>query len=701
MPTIRFLAISTSALALAGCAATTPPPPPLAAIPAETMAAAETPPPVSPFPKARYQPWGVDLSGFDEAARPGNDFWAFVNGGWDKRTQIDPSRTFAGIDSVLNDQLDKDVRTIIEDMARDSAAAGIKGRQIGDFYASWMDEPRIEALGTRPLEPYLATIAAASSSADLSRLFATPGFSGPVGFGIFPDLKNSDRNALYAGQGGLGLPGRDYYLLEGEKYDSYRTAYRAYIERILTLAGIGEAEARATRILALETRLAKSHWTPEQQRDPVKTYNPKSRVQLRAFAPQFDWDSMLAVLKLPSAGTVVLGEDTAIKAAGKILADTPLQTWKDYLAFHFVSDHAEYLPRAFDEARFDFYSRSLRDVPTQRDRWKRGVDLVNGALGEAVGEIFVERHYPPESSRQMGELITNIRAALAEKIAGSDWMDEKTRAEARAKLDAFGPRTGHPVKYIDYSGLRVDRGDLFGNAVRSGEFDWDLLVSRYTQPVDRTLWGMLPQTNNAYYDPTTNQITFPAGILQPPYFDPGADPAANYGSIGATIGHEIGHGFDDSGRQFDGKGVLRDWWTPETAKKYTARADQLVAQYNAYEPLPGTRIKGQLTLGENLGDLGGLEVAYAAYRRYVADHGEPPVIGGLTGDQRFFIAYGYSWQTKYRDGALRSRLLTDEHSPAKYRVNGVVRNMDAWYRAFGVKPGDALYLPPEQRVRVW
>ncbi len=343
----------------------------------------------------------------------------------------------------------------------------------------------------------------------------------------------------------------------------------------------------------------------------------------------------------------------------------------------------------------------MRDVPAKRDRWKRGVELVNGALGEAVGQIYVERHYPPESDRQMGELIANIRAALAGKIANAAWMDEKTRSEAKAKLDAFDPRTGHPARYVDYSTLAVAQGDLLGNAMRSEQFDWDLLLSRYPKPVDRSLWGMLPQTNNAYYDPTTNQITFPAAILQPPYFDPFADPAANYGSIGATIGHEIGHGFDDEGRQFDGKGMLRDWWTRETAKKYTVRAEALAAQYDAYEPLPGVHIKGHLTLGENLGDLSGLEVAYDAYRRYVAEHGEPPVIGGLTGDQRFFLAYAYSWETKYRDGYLRSMLLTNPHSPARFRVNGVVRNMDEWYRAFNTQPGDALYLAPTDRVHVW
>jgi len=327
--------------------------------------------------------------------------------------------------------------------------------------------------------------------------------------------------------------------------------------------------------------------------------------------------------------------------------------------------------------------------------------MVNGALGEGVGQFYVAEHYPRESDRQMGELIDDIRAALQEKISANSWMDEATRKEALAKLASFDPRTGHPKTYIDYSTLEVNRGDLLGNVARSEEFEWNLLLERMKHPVDRSLWGMLPQTNNAYYDPSTNQITFPAAILQPPYFDPNADPAANYGSIGATIGHEIGHGFDDQGRLYDASGKLRDWWTPATTESYTKRAQALAKQYDSYEPIPGTHIKGQLTLGENIGDLAGLEVAYAAYRKYVAKHGEPPVIGGLTGDQRFFIAYGYSWETKYREGAIRERLLSDPHSPAKYRVNGVVRNMDAWYDAFDVKSGDDLYLPPDQRVHIW
>jgi endothelin-converting enzyme/putative endopeptidase len=564
-----------------------------------------------------------------------------------------------------------------------------------------MNQDRVEQLGTAPLKPYLAKIEGATTRGDLVDLFATPGYDSPVGLFIYPDLKNPTRYTVYASQGGLGMPNRDYYLLKGDKYDAYRKAYRDYLIQIQSLAGISDPEARADRIIALETKIAKVQWTPEQSRDVDKIYNPMTRAQLNAFAPQLEWNRALRVSGLGNVNKVVIGEKSAIQAEAKLFASEPLQTWKDWTAAHFISDNAQYLPKAFDEAKFNFYSKTLRDVPEQRARWKRGVDLVNDALGEGVGQIYVQRHYPPESDRQMNELIGNILAALKDKIQTNDWMDATTKQRALAKLAAFDPRIGHPKKYIDYSSLVVVPDDLLGNAMRSDKFQWDLELSRFPKPVDRGLWEMTPQTNNAYYDPTRNQITFPAAILQPPYFDPNADPASNYGSIGATIGHEIGHGFDDQGRKFDGQGRLSDWWTASTAKLYTGHADKLVAQYNSYEPIPGVHIKGQLTLGENLGDLGGLEVAYAAYRKYVAQHGEPPVIDGLTGDQRFFIAYGYSWETKQREGALRAQLLTNEHSPAKYRVNGVVRNMDPWYKAFDVQPGDKLYLAPDQRVHVW
>jgi endothelin-converting enzyme/putative endopeptidase len=623
-----------------------------------------------------------------------------VNGAWFKKAEIAPDRTFVGIDSVLNDQIDKDVRDVIQDAAKSGGQAGTIDQQIGDFYASWMDEPRVEALGLAPAKPYLDKIDAVHSRDGLVQLFGTVGYESPVGLGIYPDPKQPSRYAVGAGQSGLGM-GRDYYLLEGAKYDAFRSAYHDYITKMLTLAGDSDASGRADRIMALETKLAKAHWTPEKSRDVKANYNPKTRAQLAKFAPQVEWDRLLKAQGLGAAKVVIVGQTTAIQDTGKLIASEPLQTWKDYLTFHFLSDHAQFLPKAFDDARFDFYGKTLSDVPAQRDRWKRGVDLVNGGLGEAVGQLYVQRHYPPEADRQVHELVDDILAALKDKIQHNSWMDEPTRKAALAKLASFDPRLGHPKKYIDYSSLVVKRDDLFGNAIRAEQFDWNLQLKRYPKPVDRGLWDMLPQTNNAYYDPSKNQITFPAAILQPPYFDPNADPASNYGSIGATIGHEIGHGFDDQGRLFDPIGRLRDWWTPASSKAYTTRAAELVKQYDSYEPIPGVHIKGQLTLGENLGDLGGLEVAYSAYRRYVAKHGEPPVIDGLTGDQRFFIAYGYSWETKQREGALRSQLLTNPHSPASYRVNGVVRNLDAWYKAFNVQPGDKLYLPPDQRVHIW
>jgi endothelin-converting enzyme/putative endopeptidase len=645
--------------------------------------------------------WGYDATAMETSVRPGDDFFQYVNGAWARRTQIAPDRTFVGIDSVLNDQIDKDVRAIIEAKAADPSSSGKLGQQIGDFYAGWMDTAQIERLGTTPLKPYLERIAAVDDKAELASIFGAAGYASPIDQYILPANDDPTRYVVTLYQDGLGMPGRDYYLLKGAKYDAFRKAYRAYVTHIQDLAGIPDAAARADRIVALETAIAKVHWTPEQSRDAKATDNPMTISELGEYAPQFAWGPFLKALEVGDQKRVVLSQKTAIRDEAKLIDSVPLSTWKEWLAYRFVSDHADFLPKAFDDASFDFFSKTLRDVPVQRERWKRGVSLVNGALGEGVGQFYVAEHYPPESDRLMGELIGDIRAALEEKIRTNGWMDEPTRKQALEKLASFDPRTGHPAKYIDYSSLEVRRDDLLGNVIRSSDFDWNLLVDRMKRPVDRSLWDMLPQTNNAYYNVFTNQITFPAAILQPPYFDPNADPASNYGSIGATIGHEIGHGFDDQGRLYDATGKLRDWWSPATAKAYTANASALVKQYDLYEPVPGVRIKGQLTLGENLGDLGGLEVAYAAYRRYVAKHGEPPVIDGLTGDQRFFIAYGYSWERKDREGALRAQLLTNEHSPAKYRVNGVVRNIDAWYKAFDVKPGDKLYLPPEQRVHVW
>ncbi len=649
----------------------------------------------------RYGTFGVDLTTQDKAIKPGDDFWTFANGAWNKRTQIAADRTSAGYWVVISDEAEQHVRDILTDLAANPASFGASGKQIGDLYASWMDQAAIDAHGTAPPQPYLAKIAAVQDKAALQTLFASVGYASPVELGQLPNPSDPTRYVAAASQGGLGMGGRDYYLLEGAKYDGFRKAYRDYVIQMQTLAGIPDAAAKADAIIALETAMAKEQWSPERQRNLMEMFKPMDRAGMKALAPQFDWDLMLKTAGLDSIPTVIMATSTALTANGKLLDSVPLQTWKDWVAFRFVSDHAQFLPKAFDEASFAFYGKTLRDQPTQRDRWKRGVALVNGALGEAVGQIYVARYFPPESEAKMGELIGDLRGALGERLKANSWMDAKTKAAALAKLDKFDPRIGHPVKYIDYASLTIDRGDLLGNAMRSGEFQHQLDLDRLTKPVDRSLWDMTPQTVNAYYNPLSNQITFPAAILQPPFFDPKADAAVNYGAIGAVIGHEIGHGFDDQGSLFDGTGKISNWWTPESKKAFTARTAVLGKQYDGYEPIPGTHIKGSLTMGENIGDLGGVEMAYAAYQRYQAKHGKAPVIGGLTGDQRFFLAWAQVWQEKDREGALRQQLLTNAHSPAFFRVNGVVRNVDAWYTAFNVKPGDKLYLAPADRVHIW
>jgi endothelin-converting enzyme/putative endopeptidase len=644
--------------------------------------------------------WGYDQSAMNSSVKPGDDFWAYVNGNWAQRTDIPADRASVGSFINLAEGSEKDVRQIAE-AAEANRNGGLVNQQIGDYYASYLDENRIDGLGLAPLKPYLARIDAAKTRDQLVRLFMTPGYANPIGIGIGANPKDPEHYTVFATQATLGLPNRDYYLSDSPKMAAYRAAYRDYIINIERLAGLGGDSATADRIIALETALSQAQWSAADRRDVDKTNNPMTRAQVSALAPQFNWDASLAQRGLGNTPQVIVREPSAIAGAGKILAETPLSTWREWLAFRFVSDHADVLPKPIDQANFEFYSKTLTGVQQQRDRWKRAVGATNGALGEAVGSVYVKTHYPPESERQMTELISNLREAYNERITANGWMDEPTRKAALEKLAAFDPRIGHPIKYIDYSTLKVVKGDALGNDIRAGEFRWALQLKRYPKPVDRTLWGMTPQTVNAYYSPSTNQVTFPAAILQPPFFDPNADPAVNYGAIGAVIGHEMGHGFDNQGRKYDPKGELRDWWTPGAAKAFTTKADALVAQYNGFYPWPDLHVNGKLTLGENIGDLSGIEAAYVAYKKYEAKHGAAPVIDGLTGDQRFFIAFAQVWQQKQREDAERQQVITNEHSPAKYRVNGVVRNVDAWYKAFNVQPGDKLYLPPEQRIHLW
>jgi putative endopeptidase len=650
--------------------------------------------------KPTYGDWGYDRAAMDSSVKPGDDFWAYVNGTWDKRTQIAADRASAGPFVTLSDGAERDVRQIVEQLANDPNRDHV-GQQIGDYYASFMDTDGIDAAGVAPLKPYLAEINGAKTRAQLLSLFIKPGFSSPIDLGPGPNFKNPDVYAVFTGQATLGLPSREYYLEDSAKMKAHRAAYRDYIITIEKLAGLPGGEAAADRIIALETELSKVQWAAADRRDIDKIYNPMTPAQLQKLAPQFDWTSTLAKAGLGSPKSVIVTEPSAVAGAGKILASAPLSTWKEWLAFRFVSDHASVLPKTIDDARFAFYSKELNGVQEQRERWKRGIAAVNGALGEGVGQIYVKTHFPPSSEAQMHELIGNLEDAYRERISSNRWMDEATRKAALEKLAAFEPRIGHPVKYIDYSTMKVVKGDPLGNSLRAADFQWQLDLKRFPKPVDRTLWGMFPQTINAYYNPLANQITFPAAILQPPFFDPNADAAANYGAIGAVIGHEMGHGFDNEGRKFDPKGKLRDWWSPEAAKAFTGKTDALVAQYNGFYPWPDLHVNGKLTLGENIGDLSGVEASYAAYKKYEAKHGASPVIDGLTGDQRFFIAYAQAWQEKQREDAERQQVITNEHSPGRYRVNGVVRNVDAWYKAFNVQPGDKLYLPPDQRVHIW
>jgi putative endopeptidase len=649
--------------------------------------------------KPVYGDWGYATSAMDKSVKPGDDFWEYVNGTWDKNTQIAADRASAGPFVTLSDQAEKDVRQIVEQEA--SNPSGHLGQQIGDYYASFMDTGAIEAAGTAPLKPYLGEINGAKTKAQLLSLFIKPGFASPVDVGIDADFKNPDKYSVFAGQARLGMPSREYYLQDNAKMKAHRAAYRDYIITIEKLAGLPGGAAAADRIIALETALSKAQWPAADRRDIDKIYNPMTRAQLVKLAPQFNWNASLAEAGLGTAKQIIVTEPSAVAGAGKIFASTPLSTWKEWLAFRFVSDHATVLPKAFDDARFAFYSKELSGVQEQRERWKRGVAAVNGALGEGIGQIYVQTHYPAESERQMKELIGNLEDAYHDRISSAPWMDDATRKAALDKLAAFEPRIGHPVKYIDYSSMKVVKGQPLANAMAAADFDWKLQLKRFPKPVDRTLWGMYPQTINAYYSPVTNQITFPAAILQPPFFDPNADAAVNYGAIGAVIGHEMGHGFDNEGSKFDPHGKLRNWWSPEAAKAFSSRTDALVAQYNGFKPFPDLALNGKLTLGENIGDLSGVENAYAAYKKYEAKHGQSPVIDGLTGDQRFFIAYAQAWQEKDREDAERQQVITNEHSPGKYRVNGVVRNVDAWYKAFNVQPGDKLYLPPDQRVHIW
>jgi len=651
--------------------------------------------------QALIAPWGLDLTMRDTSVKPGDDFYHYADGHWIATHQIPPDRTRWGSFEELEDLSEQRVHTIIEGLPA-QAPAGSVAQKVGDYYRAYLDTEAIERAGLAPAREALDAIAAARNPEDVARLMGRPDLAlpAPLRVGMTTDQKNPDRYIVAITQSGLGLPDRDYYLKDDAVYASLRDKYRAHIARMLALAGDAGASEEAQSVLELEKRIAKLHWPVAKRRDRDLTYNLRSRAELDQLAPGFPWQAWLAADGLDGQKEFVVRELDAVQGLEQLLTSVPVGQWRAYLRYHYLALTADLLPKAFDDEDFDFYGRTLHGQQQQRERWKRAVLAVDRDLGEAVGELYVQRYFPPSSKLKMLDLVENLRATYAERIAKLTWMTPATRKVALEKLAAFHPKIGYPDKWRDYSALTVVKGDAFGNATRAAVFDWQRRLRRMDGPTDRGEWGMTPQTINAYYNATFNEVVFPAAILQPPFFDPNADDAVNYGGIGGVIGHEMGHGFDDQGSKSDARGVLHTWWQPEDTEAFKSRVDRLAAQYDGYTVLPGLNINGRLTLGENIGDLGGLSVAYQAYHRSL--HGrKPPVLDGLTGDQRYFLAWAQVWRGLYRDEQLRSQVMSNPHSPNEFRVNGVVRNVDAWYQAFDVHPGDKLYLPPQERVHIW
>ncbi|UYM04347.1 M13 family metallopeptidase [Solicola gregarius] len=648
---------------------------------------------------------GIDISELDSGVRPADDLFRHVNGRWLDRTEIPPDRPVAGSFSDLRDEAELAVREILDEARASEAPDGSELRKIGDLYASFMDEEAIEASGRTPIASDLADVDSVTSVAALvHRLgaFEQIGVGGAFGLYVAPDAHDPERNVLHLVQGGLGLPDESYYT--DEQFADVRTAYVRHVAAMLELAGLDDAAGRAERVMRLETDLAGSHWDRVACRDAQRTYNPMDRAGLDALSPGFDWGGWLDGSEFDASviEQVVVSQPTYFTEFAALLRDDRLDEWRDWARWNIVHAAAPFLPTSFVEENFDFYGRTLSGTAQLRDRWKRGVGLVEMSMGEAVGKIYVDRHYPPSARARMDELIGNLIEAYRESINGLDWMGEDTRKKALAKLDSFTPKVGHPLEWRDYGSLTVERDHLWGNVRRVSTFQTEYELAKLAKPVDRNEWFMTPQTVNAYYNPTMNEIVFPAAILQPPFFYPDADDAVNYGAIGAVIGHEIGHGFDDQGSHYDGDGRLANWWTDDDRAAFEERTTRLVDQYDVLTPAdaPDRTVNGSLTIGENIGDLGGLSIAYKAFR--IAQVGvEPPEVDGMSAAQRFFLSWAQAWQSKVRPEEVVRRLTIDPHAPPEFRCNEVVRNIGAFYDAFEVTADDALWLDPEQRVSIW
>lgn len=671
-----------SALTLSGCATSGTEAP---------TAAAEAP---APAARPQIGSFGFDLAGMDRSVAPGDDFYAFANGTWARNTAIPADKSNYGMFTALGDLSLERTRAILEDLR------GNANSRVGRAYASFLDEATVEARGMAPIQPWLSQVRGIRSHSDYVGVAAKADRAG-IGtlFGSFvgQDDRQPDRYILTMGQGGLGMPDRDFYLGESQRFQTVRAAYLTHLEAMLALAGESNAAQRAQAILAFETRLAQAHWDKVDSSDATKTYNKMAIAELQRIAPGFDFTTFFSGIGV-TGGEVIVGQPSAVTGIAREFASAPVDVLRDQLIVRSLSAYADELPRAVGQADFAFYGTALSGTPQQEDRWKRAVRFAEGALGDELSQTYVARHFPPATKAAMDELVANVVAAMGRRIDNLSWMQPQTKVRARAKLANFTVKIGYPDQWRDYSALEIRSDDLFGNAWRAAEWRHNDGISKLGGPIRRWEWFMTPMTVNAYANFSMNEIVFPAAILQPPFFDPNADPAINYGGIGAVIGHEISHHFDDQGSKYDENGRLADWWTPADTEAFSAAGRRLVEQYNAYEVL-GERINGEFTLGENIGDLAGLAVAYDAWRASLGGR-EPPVIDGMTGEQRFFLGWAQVWRRNYRDANLLQRLTTDPHSPSIQRA-WVMRNLDQWYAAYGVTAGQRLYLAPEERVRIW
>ncbi|MBU6297753.1 MAG: M13 family metallopeptidase [Alphaproteobacteria bacterium] len=689
---MRRSLLALAVLACVGCTASPPP----------------TPPAPPPMPKATLGAWGVDLGGMDRSVKPGDNFFDYVNGVWYKKAVIPADRSSTGSFQNLQILSEKRMRDIVDGLeAKPYASLTPEERKLRDLYDAFVNEKQIDVDGLKPVQADLAYLAHLKTKADVARAMASTklGTESVFDVGIGIDDKNPDAYSINLGQSGLGMPDRDYYLRDDKALVATRDAYSKYLTDMLTLAGFKNPEARAAKIYAVEKEIAEVSWTRADRRDEDKVYNPMPYPALKKLAPQFPWDAFFKEAGIPLKSPkgdrqVIVAEKSAFPKIAAIFGKTPVSVWRDYLAVHYLHVYAPYLPKKFDDTNFVFYGTVLGGRTAQLDRPTRGVHLLDNLLGEALGKLYVAKYFPPEAKAKALDLVHNLLKAYEQDIQTLAWMTPETRAKALDKLHHYMLKIGYPDKWRDYSAYKVVPGELVADVQAGNEFEWNRELKRLDNPVDKAEWGMTPPTINAYYNPSFNEIVFPAAILQPPFFDPNADDAVNYGGIGAVIGHEISHGFDDQGSKYTGAGVLQDWWTAEDRKNFDQRTTELADQYDAYEPLPGLHIIGKNVLGEAIADLAGLTIAEKAYHLSL-DGKQAPVLDSYTGDQRFFLSYGQIWRTKMRDSALRTQTLSNEHAVAEFRVIGTTRNVDGWYKAFDITPSEKYYLPEDKRVKLW